>query len=229
MKIKNRYTAFLAHLLISLGILACLLFIIFFFWFPRDFIYAGGMHGLKILTGVDLVLGPLLTLVVFNPKKKSLRFDLSAIAVFQMTCMAIGLWLIYEQRPLVQLFGLQGIHIVSAYDFKEYDVKQDGVKALPGAYPKYAVLDVKKVLSAGEKPYYLRTEDFLTATDLSEEKYQLRLGYIKSQLLEKQKKQIESLVVHDDCTWVPVSSSHLIGYACINRENGAIKLKKVED
>jgi hypothetical protein len=30
-----------------------------------------------ILLGVDVVLGPLITLIIFNPKKKSLRFDLA--------------------------------------------------------------------------------------------------------------------------------------------------------
>ena len=36
------------------------------------------------MVAIDLVLGPLLTFVVFKPKKPKLAFDLAAIAVMQM-------------------------------------------------------------------------------------------------------------------------------------------------
>ena len=41
-----------------------------FEWFP-DFYYAidGGWEGMRLIIGVDLVLGPMLTLVVFKARK----------------------------------------------------------------------------------------------------------------------------------------------------------------
>jgi len=241
LKVTNRYSAFLVHLLISLGILAVLLAIIFFVWFPYDFIHAGGLHGLKILTGVDLVLGPLLTLIVFNRAKKSLKLDLSVVAIIQIVCMAIGLFLIYQQRPLVQLLADDSINIISAYDFKQYDTDTSVVKTMSNSYPKYIALDMK-TLEKGQvfmdkfvgdimsgRPYNQRTEKYIAMSDYSEEQYETRLSYIESILTEQQKKQIKELKQHNNCVWVPATSSHLEGFACINKSDGAVKLHKVSD
>jgi hypothetical protein len=54
---------------------------------------AGGWEGLRIVIAVDLVLGPLLTLVVYKAGKSSLTFDLSCIAIFQIACLGGGVWL----------------------------------------------------------------------------------------------------------------------------------------
>lgn len=46
---------------------------------------------LATLAAVDLVMGPLLTLVEFKPGKKSLKFDLTAIALLQAGALLYGL------------------------------------------------------------------------------------------------------------------------------------------
>ena len=50
-------------------------------WYPQPYFAAmGGATLILLLIGVDVVIGPLITLIVFDPKKKSLRFDLAVIA-----------------------------------------------------------------------------------------------------------------------------------------------------
>ena len=71
----NRWQAFSIHLCISSVIFVTLLFIIVAFWYPGVFIYLGGWLGIKIVAAVDMVLGPLLTLIIFNPAKKKLKID----------------------------------------------------------------------------------------------------------------------------------------------------------
>ena len=43
-----------------------------------------------LMIGVDVVIGPLLTLIVFDPKKKHLKFDLVVIAALQLAALAYG-------------------------------------------------------------------------------------------------------------------------------------------
>ena len=95
----NRYQACLTHFGISLILFLFLLSIIIFVWYPGDLIHAGGWQGIKIVAGVDLVLGPLLTLVIYNPMKKSLPFDLFVIAMIQISALGYGVWNVYNEKP----------------------------------------------------------------------------------------------------------------------------------
>ncbi len=84
----SRWQAFGIHLVISTLLLLAMLAIILLLWYPGLlFSVDGGWMGLRIVIGVDLVLGPLLTLVVFKAGKPGLKFDLSCIAAFQLICM----------------------------------------------------------------------------------------------------------------------------------------------
>ena len=83
----SRWRAFAIHFGISMLVFLLLLAIILVFWFPGIlFNIDGGWTGLRIIIGVDLVLGPLLTLVVFKAGKPGLKFDLACIGLFQAAC-----------------------------------------------------------------------------------------------------------------------------------------------
>jgi hypothetical protein len=58
------------------------------------------------MIGVDLVLGPLLTLVVFNPRKARhlIAFDLSCIGVTQVAALVWGFYAVHSQRPVAVSF-----------------------------------------------------------------------------------------------------------------------------
>lgn len=59
----------------------------------------GGYEIFFLIVGIDVVLGPALTLVVFNPKKKWLVLDLAVIAVVQMSAFLYGVSTLLEARP----------------------------------------------------------------------------------------------------------------------------------
>ena len=71
-------------------------------WFPID----GGWQGVRIMVLVDLVLGPTLTLVVFNPAKsrRALLFDFSLIGLAQISAFTWGVYAVHAQRPVAMVF-----------------------------------------------------------------------------------------------------------------------------
>ncbi len=101
----TRYLASFYHLLISLAIFVFLAYLVLFVWYP-DFFYDidGGWEGMRIIIAVDLVIGPLLTLIVFKAGKPGLKFDLTAIGLFQAMCLAAGTYIVYSERPLALVY-----------------------------------------------------------------------------------------------------------------------------
>lgn len=69
---------------------------------------------LRILAGVDVVLGPLLTLIVFKPGKPSLKFDMSVIVLVQLVALLCGATIIYQQRPTFTVFGMDRFSSIPA-------------------------------------------------------------------------------------------------------------------
>lgn len=91
------------HLGLSALIFLVALYLILVHWYPGfHFNVDGGWQGVRIMVAVDLVLGPLLTLIIFNPFKvrKLIVFDLSCIAVIQLGALIWGFYAIHSQHPV---------------------------------------------------------------------------------------------------------------------------------
>lgn len=231
---KNRYQAFAIHLAISSIIVATVLSLILFIWFPYEFIKVGGLQGLKILIGVDIVLGPLLTLIVYKPGKKHLALDLTIIAIIQLSCLGAGLYQIYQERPVLQLLDDNGLHIIPQGDFREHGINFEGLK-LPGDIPKFAIMDLPMDRQKASSvkftfefdqllPYPLATQHYKPVSQLSTNEYNKRINFLYEHMANKDKEKIDLLEKYlETCTWVPAYSSHFQGYACVDRHEGAIK------
>ena len=87
-------------------------------WFP-SFFYSidGGWEGMRIIIGVDLILGPSLTLMVFKVGKPGLKLDLTLIGLFQSICLMAGVYVVYSERPLFFIYYDQHFYSTSADTF----------------------------------------------------------------------------------------------------------------
>jgi len=65
---------------------------------------------------VDLVLGPLLTLMLFKPGKKGLLLDVSVILVVQVAALVYGVTVIYSERPFFNVFAVDRFNILTRSD-----------------------------------------------------------------------------------------------------------------
>lgn len=102
-----RINAFLVHLAISFVIFLIPAYLIAFHWYPLPYFHTdGGWRGIRIITGAYLVLGPLLTLIVYKPGKPGLKFDLTLIGLAQAAALSWGIWVIYTERPVAVVYTL---------------------------------------------------------------------------------------------------------------------------
>jgi len=96
----SRWRAAGIHLLISVGVAAVVLAVMLGVWYgPTLFAAMGGAGLALILIGVDVVLGPALTLAVFRSGKRGLKFDLTAIALLQIAALLYGCYIVSIARP----------------------------------------------------------------------------------------------------------------------------------
>jgi hypothetical protein len=127
----NRYQAFAVHMAISLVIFFILLVCITQYWYPGILFDTGnGWKAIGIIIGIDLILGPLLTLIVFNHNKSSLKFDLWVIALVQAAALIYGTWTIHQTRPIALAFinsSFSTLYANSAIA-KSIQIKKDTLK-----------------------------------------------------------------------------------------------------
>ena len=110
----SKLHAFLIHLAGSALVVGALCAIIFFVWYPAPYFAAKGASGvLRVLIGVDLILGPTLTLILFRPRKPGLVFDLSIIATIQLAALVFGTTVIYQERPYYAVFAVDRFQVLA--------------------------------------------------------------------------------------------------------------------
>ena len=76
----------------------------------------GGKKLIYLIAGVDIFLGPLLTLAIFDSKKKLIKFDLACIALIQIVAMSYGLYVMLQARPIFTVFNKDAFYVASVVD-----------------------------------------------------------------------------------------------------------------
>ena len=122
-KALSRWQAAGMHFLICVAIAIVVVTLMLELWYPRPlFEAAGGNDLLFIIVGVDVVLGPLLTLVVFRAGKRGMKFDLTVIGLVQLAALIYGAHIIYLARPAFIVFVKDRFEVVSAAELAPEDL-----------------------------------------------------------------------------------------------------------
>ena len=91
----------------------------FGWWYPYPYReLSGGRELFALVVAVDVVLGPLITLVIFNPAKtrRHLVMDFTVIGLLQVAALAYGLWTVFVARPVHLVFEYHRMAVVHAID-----------------------------------------------------------------------------------------------------------------
>ncbi len=224
----SRFKAFAIHFSISLLIFFFLLYFILVQWYPEPlFSTDGGWKVIRIIVGVDLVLGPLLTLIVFKSGKPGLKFDLSMIALVQVLALSWGVWTTYNERPAAVIYTIDFFTPVPAYQLAEQGITAKELKQFGDTWPILIYIDVPKeklseILNESmqaKKPLYLLSKYYkkfgkeqaavLKENSMNIEKYvedkpELKKLYQRSLVTGTAKTNISYLALHSREKWVTV-------------------------
>ena len=116
---KGRLHASGIHLGISLSIAALAAAVVFGLWYPYPYREISGGRSLFLLVVfVDVVMGPLITLVIFNRTKprRELMTDFLVVGLLQLAALSYGLWTMFVARPVHLVFEYNRMAVVHAID-----------------------------------------------------------------------------------------------------------------
>jgi len=183
--IMNRWKASGLHLLLSICVIGGIALTTLLVWFPHGLYKVADLDRLMlIMLGIDLTVGPLLTLVVYKPGKASLKWDLTVIALCQIAFMGYGLHTLWQARPVFLVASDVRLNLVFANEIEPQDLVEaprQQWRRLSWMGPQ--LVGVKPPASAEEKSKLLTT--FLsTGRDLeSMPRYYVDYGEVATVLL----------------------------------------------
>jgi len=116
---KFRLKAFCWHLLASTGALTLVLGALYLGWYRWPGWYlSSALSVVPVLVGVDVALGPLVTLLIAKPGKprRELARDIACIALVQLAALVYGSVTLWTGRPLYYTFSADRLQLVQAQD-----------------------------------------------------------------------------------------------------------------
>jgi len=116
---KFRFKAFGLHLLASASLMTLVLGALYVGWYRWPGWYlAGALTIALMVSGIDVVLGPLFTLLVANPSKprRELTRDIGIIVAVQLIAAGYGILTLWNGRPLYYTYSERFLQMVQAQD-----------------------------------------------------------------------------------------------------------------
>ncbi len=113
------------------------LLVVYFIWYPYPYYRVhSAIDVVKIILGVDLVLGPLITLLIFDTNKPRtvLARDMSFIILFQISALLWGIHVTYKMHPLFLVFQDKTFYSVIKQDIEMDSLNEDVI--VPGLFQR---------------------------------------------------------------------------------------------
>jgi hypothetical protein len=135
----DRWKASGLHLALSALVALTIMLLVMALWYPAPYFQAmGGETLLRLLIGVDVVLGPLITLIIFDPRKPGIKGDLLAIAGLQCVALLYGGYVMFQARPVYSVFTKDRFEIAAANTVDDASMAKAAAEfqALPIAGPR---------------------------------------------------------------------------------------------
>ncbi|WP_377159159.1 pilus assembly protein [Roseateles sp. UC29_93] len=125
--LRARIRASLIHLGFSALVAISAAAAVFLLWYPWPYTeISGGAQLFLLVTGVDLVMGPLITLVIFDVRKprRELWRDLCIVVILQLSGLGYGAYTMHEARPVVLALEEDRFRVVIAASVQTQELPQ---------------------------------------------------------------------------------------------------------
>lgn len=161
-RIRSAARAALLHFGLSLLVATAVACLVFGIWYPAPFHeLTGGRKLFLILMAVDVVCGPVLTLVLYDPSKSRLkwRVDLCLIVLTQLGALVYGLGQVASARPVFVALEGERFRVVQAFDIDTARLQEapEGLRSLGYGGPRLLGVRLAQVGDA----------DYLSSVQLS--------------------------------------------------------------
>jgi hypothetical protein len=107
------------HLICSVAVAVLAGLLVFGLWYPHPYNdLSGGRELFFLVMAVDVVCGPLLTAVIFNPAKPrgELWRDLGLVVLIQVAALGYGIFTVWQARPLFLVMEIDRFKVVAEPD-----------------------------------------------------------------------------------------------------------------
>ena len=142
--LSRRISYFVKHLALSCLVAVCSLYLIFFVWYPQPLAKANEVeHIFLLLLAIDVIVGPLLSLLVYKEGKKSLKFDLLVIIILQISAFMYGMHTIAQGRPAWLVFYYDRFDQVTAVEINNLNVDKAKIEYQNASWfgPKFIAVE----------------------------------------------------------------------------------------
>ncbi len=160
--LKTKLKATGVHFCLSLVVFFVLAYQIFYIWYPLPyFLVDGGWQGMRIVAAVDLVLGPLITFLIFDLSKsrREITFDLLIIATIQISALVYGVVQTYEQRPVAIVLSDDVLIPVVEADYGSQIDSLDELKRYSPESPPIIYMEIPRSPEELKELIRVRNED----------------------------------------------------------------------
>lgn len=123
---REKLTAFAIHFVATAAFALAAAALIFLVWYPAPYHeMMGGTALFLLVTGCDLVLGPLISLVIYDSRKsrRKLLLDYAGVVVLQLAALAYGVYVVWGARPVYVVFVGDRFEAVAAADIDDADLQ----------------------------------------------------------------------------------------------------------
>lgn len=144
---KDRITAFSIHLSLSSVIALLAIILVFQLWYPSPLHDLIGVDTIfYTIVIIDIIIGPVLTFVVFNREKPHLKLDLTIIAFIQISALVYGIWTVALGRPAWIVFNVDRFDLVQAQeiDSRQREKSARAYKTAPLFGPRWVSAEAPK-------------------------------------------------------------------------------------
>ncbi|WP_168397450.1 TfpX/TfpZ family type IV pilin accessory protein [Acinetobacter indicus] len=155
---SKRLKFFLSHLLLSFLIASVVVGLVII-WYPYPLANAVGVTNIFfMLLVIDVIVGPVLSLLVYKEGKKTLKFDLSVIIIIQIAALCYGVYSIEQGRPAWLVFHADRFELVRKNDILLENIDQAQSQFQHVSWSKPQFVAVKSAVSIQQRQNDMFTE-----------------------------------------------------------------------